>query len=130
MNERPEGIIITISQGMLREKGYRNWLRNFTTAMQDQDMSYWMRLGSPPKHDVLYVYLCIGGKIRYRANFVMSKGPGEMTFSDDKKLFARAWVILAGPVERPRRLLAFPYPKIRVAEKQTKTFNRYKQTFR
>lgn len=102
MEQHPEGIIITISAGMLKEKGYRNWLRNFLDAMDkhDQDWTYWMRQGAKPKRDILYVYLCIGGKIRFRAFYGGSDGPSEKEFSDGKKLFARAWVILSGPLER------------------------------
>lgn len=100
-DERPEGIIITISKQMLKEKGYRNWLRNFIDAMDKEDWTYWMRQGAQPKHTVIHVYLCIGGKIRFRANFVMTQGAGRKTFSDGSSLFGKAWIILAGPVQRP-----------------------------
>lgn len=100
MNELPEGIIITISQGMLKEKGLRNWLRNFLHAMTQEDWLYYMRQGARPKHDILYVYLCIGGKVRYRAYFA-GTSYGEMTFSDGKRMFAKVWIMLSGPVERP-----------------------------
>lgn len=101
MKEQPDGIIITISQGMLKEKGYRNWLRNFLDAMSRDDWTYWMRQGAKPKHDILYVYLCIGSKVRYRANFIMTDGPCEKEFNDGKRMFARSWIVMAGPVERP-----------------------------
>jgi hypothetical protein len=83
--EPPDGIIITISAGMLKEKGYRNWLRNFMNAMGNEGWTYWMRQGAKPKHEILYVYLCIGNRVRYRANFVGTEGPCE-------------WIILCGPV--------------------------------
>lgn len=105
MIEQPDGIVITISAGMLKEKGYRHWLRNFLDAMAKEDWTYWMRVGSRPTRDFLYVYLCIGGRVRFRANYAGSQGPGEMTFSDGKRLFARAWVLLAGPLERPTELI-------------------------
>jgi hypothetical protein len=109
--EQAEGIIITISEKMIKEKGYKNWLRNFLNAMarHDKDCFYWMRQGSCPRRsDLLYVYLCIGGKVRFRAFFAGSQGEGEMTFSDGSKLFGSAWVILGGPVERPPRGQEFP----------------------
>jgi hypothetical protein len=106
----PDGLIITISQQMLKEKGCRNWLRNFLEAMgkHEESWTYWMRLGAVPKCEVLWVYLCIGNKIRYRTNFVMYKGPGQVTFNDGKRMAARAWVVIAGPVvkadqEYPRK---------------------------
>lgn len=114
MIEQPEGIVITISAGMLKEKGYRNWLTNFLLAMDQHDgpngWTYWMRQGSQPKKDILYVYLCIGGKVRFRAYFAGSRGDSDMTFPNldgtKKTMHARAWVLLSGPLERP----AVPVP--------------------
>jgi hypothetical protein len=102
---QPDGIVITISAGMLKEKGYRNWLRNFLDAMHRNDAGeevyYFMRQGTSPKNgNISYVYLCIGNKIRYRAYYAGSRGPSEMTFLDGRTMSAKAWIILAGPVER------------------------------
>lgn len=102
MIQQPDGIVITISQGMLKEKGYRNWLRNFLQAMEKEDWIYYMRQGAAPKRDILYVYLCIGGKVRFRANYGGTQS-GEMQFSDGKTMSAKVWVLLAGPLERPMR---------------------------
>lgn len=101
--EPPEGIIITISQAMLKEKGVANWTRNFLRAMRSENCAYFMKLGSRPKYEVLYVYLCIAGKVRYRANFVESHGPGEFTFQGGKTLYGNAWVVLAGPLSIPHK---------------------------
>jgi hypothetical protein len=101
-NLQPDGIIITISAKMLKEKGYRNWLRNFLHAMRQEDCTYWMRQGAAPKHDILYVYLCIGGKVRFRANFAGTES-GHKTFDGGKKMYARVWIVLCGPLERPPR---------------------------
>ncbi|HDZ27072.1 hypothetical protein LCGC14_0500970 [marine sediment metagenome] len=106
MIDQPDGIIITISQGMLKEKGLRNWLRNFFEAMDNEDLSYWMRQGTKPKRDFLYVYLCIGGKVRYRANYVGAYGPGEMTFTTGETMFGKAWVVISGPLVRA----PWPFP--------------------
>ncbi len=115
MIQQPDGIIITISAGMLKEKGYKNWLQNFLFAMThyEKEWTYWMRLGSPVKRDIVYVYLCIGGKVRFRAFFGGNMGGGEMTFGNwaggpGKTLTARAWITLAGPLERPPRGQTFP----------------------
>jgi len=103
MDSPPDGIIITISQGMLKEKGYRNWLRNFLDAMGKEEWTYWMRQGVKPKlaEHLLYVYLCIGGKIRYRCNFVSAEDGSEKTFANGDSLYAPAWIVMCGPVERP-----------------------------
>ncbi len=83
---------------MLKEKGLRNWLRGFLEAMSKDDWTYWMRQGAKPKYPILWVYLCIGNKVKYRANFVMTEGPREMTFSNGDKMFAKVWIVMCGPV--------------------------------
>ncbi len=98
--EPPEGIIITISQKMIKEKGYKNWLFNYFDAMESDDYTYWMRLGAQPKHNVVYVYLCIGGKVRFRSNFVCSHGQARVTFIDGTEMTARAWIEMSGPLVR------------------------------
>lgn len=98
-----EGIAITISAGMLKEKGYRNWLRNFHGCMCNEGCVYYMRLGAKPRHDnkLLYVYLVIGNKVRYRAYYAGAQDASEVTFDDGKTMYARAWIRMAGPVEKP-----------------------------
>lgn len=110
MIEQPDGIIITVGAKMYGDKehgGYRKWLRNFLGAMEisasSEDWFYWFRQGNQPKaSDTLqYVYLCIGGKIRYRCFYAGSKGPGAMQFTNHtEEMFGKAWVLVAGPVER------------------------------
>lgn len=100
--EQPDGIIITISQKMLEEKGIVNWTKNFLNAMAAEDMTYWMRQGSKPKRDILYVYLCIGGRVRFRALFA-GTDTGLKTFNDGTTMFAKVWIMLAGPVVKPIR---------------------------
>src|SRR3989440_2455118 len=54
-SDLPEGSIITISTGMLKEKGYRHWLKNFLHAMGQEDWTYWMRQGAKPRQAVASV---------------------------------------------------------------------------
>lgn len=104
--EPPEGILLTVSAGMYG-RHYKHWLQNFLDAMAKEDMIYWMRAGSRPKQDqsLQYVYLVIGGKIRFRCMYGGSKGPGTANFDDGRSMDAKAWIILAGPVERPPRVM-------------------------
>lgn len=103
INEPPEGIIITISAQMLKERGYRNWLRNYLDAMSRPDeKTYYMRQGARPRLDsgLSYVYLCIGGRVRFRSYYGGSLGACSVSFDDGRVMSARAWVLLAGPLER------------------------------
>jgi hypothetical protein len=106
MNAPPDAIIITISAAMLKEKGLRNWLRNFLDAMARENHTYWFRLGSVPRFDeLLYVYLCIGGYVKYRCFFAGTHPAGWMTFQDGKQLYGKAWVYACGPVRKaPERI--------------------------
>lgn len=99
-----EGIIITISQKMLKEKGVLPWTRQFLSTMNNPESTYWMRQGACPKRDISYVYLCIGGFVKYRAYFGGThSGNVELTDADGsvRSMYAKAWIVLAGPVERP-----------------------------
>lgn len=104
MTDQPEGIIITISQQMLKEKGVRRWTRSFLEAMANEGWTYWMRQGAMPKRDINYVYLCIGGHIRYRAYFAGTRS-GEVELQSSpgiyERMTAKAWILLSGPVEKP-----------------------------
>lgn len=108
MTEPPEGIIVTIGAKMIGEHGYRHWLRNFLEAMDKsgngEDWFYWLRQGNQPKADasLQYVYLCIGGKIRFRCYYAGSVGHAEKQFENhDHPMYGKAWVLVSGPVARP-----------------------------
>lgn len=102
------GIIVTVGAKML-ENGYRHWLEGFLSCMEasaaGEDVFYWLRQGNQPKMDgtLQYVYLCIGGKIRFRCLYGGSRGPREVEFNDGRKMSAKAWIVLSGPVTRPPR---------------------------
>ena len=101
MIELPEGIIVTVSRKYLKERGERNWLKDFMKAMDDESYTYWLRLGSRPKREVLYIYLVLGNKIRYRYTFVMYEKGGSFNTSDGRIIFANCWLVGAGPLVRP-----------------------------
>lgn len=105
-SQPPEGIIVTIGAKMIGENSYRHWLKNFQEAMErsetDDDWFYWLRQGNQPTYqDIQYVYLCIGGKIRYRTFYAGSFGPREMRFiGKENPIFGNAWILIAGPLMR------------------------------
>lgn len=104
--EPAEAIIITVGAKMYSENGYRHWLRHFLDAMEPRhqtEMYYWFRQGTKPKNDksIQYVYLCIGGKIRYRAYYAGSHGEGEIQFDNKSEpMYGKAWILVGGPIER------------------------------
>lgn len=103
MNEFPDGIIITISMKSIEEKGgYRNFLKEFLDCMEDDHYSsaYWIKAGNKPRHDVLDVYIVIGGRIRWKCTFVESHKAGYIEL-DRGRMYGRGWIVCTGPVERP-----------------------------
>lgn len=103
----PEGIILTVGAKMYREKGYRNWIYNFLSAMglHEQGWTYWFRVQGKPKMDkhLSYVYLTIGGKIRFRAYYAgyQHTPEGEKQFETGGLIHGFHWILISGPIERP-----------------------------
>lgn len=117
----PDGIIVTISAKMYGTHGYRHWISNFLDAMKrhDDGIFYWLRCGVQPKvQDLQYVYLCIGGKIRYRCYFGGSRGAGTKEFMDGRVMDGKSWLVLSGPVEKaPTRIERKGFQGFRYTEK-------------
>lgn len=85
---------------MYESHGYRHWLRNFVEYMAEdleRGCTYSFRGGRPTK-EVQYIYLVIGGRIRFRINFVMGK-EGRQTFDDGRSMDGK-WIIGTGPLVR------------------------------
>lgn len=105
LQEPPEGIIVTVGAKILGDNGYKHWLKNFLEAMSEEGMYYHFRVGAQPKADssLLYVYLCIGNRIRYRGYFAGSRPGGTLTLTNGKgyrEVNGKAWILCAGPIER------------------------------
>jgi hypothetical protein len=107
--EKPDAIILTMPVKFFRD--YPGGMERFrrTLAMVDAGQFVWNQtISSIPKHEVLWCYLCIDGRIQYRLNIShYEKGAKEFNdptptgervvrrFSDSKK-----WGILCGPVQK------------------------------
>ena len=102
---QPDGIILTVSKKMYGENGYRHWLRNFREAMDlhKEGWYYSLRVSSKPIRDaeLLFVYLCIGNKIRYRGYYggTQETPRGFKIFEGDRKVKGRFWIRISGPLE-------------------------------
>lgn len=101
ITEQPVGIILTVSRGMYEANGYRHWLKNFLDCMTCDECHYSFRAGGKVKTEVQYIYLIIGGKIRFRIYFGGSSGSQTRDFDDGRSMWAKAWIFGAGPVTRP-----------------------------
>lgn len=99
--ERPEAIIVTISQTYIKERGYKNWIQDFLNAMINDGWTYWLRLAQKPKFEnLLYVYLLLNGRIRFRCNLVGFYPGSTETFQDGRIITAKNWCVITGPLVR------------------------------
>ena len=109
LDYQPDAVVITLSKEMMMERGYKNWLREFLETMAKDEWTYWFRTSGRPKHEVPWLYIVVGGKVRFRCNLVMTDGPGEKVFNSGRSLFGRGWLVCAGPVVRPPKGHTFPW---------------------
>lgn len=105
MNQRPVAIITTFPRVFFLEKSPREFVREFL-AMNDDGEIYWQcKMGNAPKIEVVYCYIVINNRIRYRANIAGFEPGGKRYFGDGRSATARAWMILTGPVVKaPHRI--------------------------
>jgi hypothetical protein len=101
MKERPEAIIKTMPLvAIWQEQNPRDFLRSLKAV--DRGDTFWLApLPAVPKHEVLYFYFLIQGRLRYRLNISHYEPGGERTFEDGRKWTAKTWAILTGPVVKP-----------------------------
>lgn len=68
---------------------------------RDESAYLYIGLAQQPKHEVLHLYLCIGGKINLRLNLAgYEDGDARQTF-DGHTMKPAVWAICTGPVSRP-----------------------------
>lgn len=138
--ERPEAIIITFPVQFLRDIGISNatpdeikdlftdkdFIRiGFTEVIhQLHHMSknpdnniWWHSMGIKPTQDVLYAYITILGKIRYRANIAGWDPSGIKQFSDGRKRTAKNWLMLCDFVVAPTDIIQQGFQGFRYTQK-------------
>lgn len=104
---RPEGIVVTCGAQMIEEKGgLRKFIKWFESCFED-DNGYWLhKCKNKPQHDIIYVYVIIHGKIKYRLSYGGYQRTA-MAYShpDAQEMTEVEWphVVLGGPlVKAPR----------------------------
>lgn len=113
IDQPPEGIILTVSEKMYGKNGYRVWLFNFICAMglYEKGWAYWFRVAGRPKQDkhLSYVYLTIGGKIRFRGYYggYQHTPAGFKQFETGGLIHGYHWVLISGPIEKPSHKIEY-----------------------
>lgn len=110
-NFPPDGIILTLSAACIKDNGgYREMVKDFLRCRSDVEQPefmrmYWMRLPVKPIHQVMYVYIVMHNKIRWRANIVELHGEGYKEFSGNRVLKAKCWMVVCDFEPMPRPLI-------------------------
>ena len=103
----PEGIVITFGLDLIAEKGgLRSFTRHFLLTMENENSIWLQKCKNSPKYDILYIYIIVAGRLRYRCFY----GGYETGLTNIHNSDARSWsrstviawprIILAGPLER------------------------------
>ena len=95
MREPCDAIVCTISATCIKDQpnGYRGLIEAFDLCDGDRQIFYW-RMSNKPKQEVIWLYLVIGNKVRWRARILDFQPAGYMEFEDGRCLFAKCWVRL------------------------------------
>lgn len=108
---RPIGIIVTFPRVFFEEVSTASFVREFLGMNNPDYEGYWLcKIGSIPRQEVLYCYIIINNRIRYRANIAGFEPGGPQQFdgrlSGKPRIHtAKAWMQLTGPiVKAPYRM--------------------------
>jgi hypothetical protein len=99
--DRPEAILITFPLSMVKEGGgYKAFLSTLEELNQVEGSCWLNKCRNKPKHDVLYVYGVIGGKVRCRFVYAgYGTGPVDVIRANGTRdTVSWSRLILTGPV--------------------------------
>lgn len=110
--ERPIGIVRTLPyygvgasvEACRRRAAYRTMMKAFRGLERDDEAFVRIAFSAKPRHEVLYCYLLVGGRVRVRANIAgWEKGTGQQITSWDGHdlSWAKYWALLTAPVVFP-----------------------------
>jgi hypothetical protein len=98
--EGQQPVILNTKKNLIK-LGYEECLRQLKMTAEDEELLWWHSIGNKPKIDVLYAYITMLNKIRFKATIVSWEPGGEMTFDDNRKRTAKHWLLLDNPVRIP-----------------------------
>lgn len=100
ITQPPIGLITTFSQQMIEYNGGKfSFMRSFLACMDDSDNTWLHRSKNKPRFDILYAYIIIAGKLRYRVNYVgYDTGPAIIYRINHQWQINWPRMILAGPL--------------------------------
>ena len=89
-----DSIYVTLGAAQLKEKPYREQIKDFLKCDGDKFFFNWA-LSVKPKKDFVWVYIVIGNKVRWRARFIgYDKDSPKKIFSDGRRWASTYWLLL------------------------------------
>jgi hypothetical protein len=104
------GIIKTMPMKFFKEYGLRRFMNDYYYYPNISSDHCWsFALSGRPKFDILYLYLLVNGRIRFRSNIIQFEGPGQKVLwinARGRKIVGKAWVLIGGPVVKAPRIIS------------------------
>lgn len=105
-----EGIYVTQSRQRAIElkgsveAGYKDWVQTIEKCHGSNGWLYWWKLGNKPKKDVIYAYIIIENKVRWRARILEFTKEMTKTFltPTPRTMHAKCWMLLYDFEKLPR----------------------------
>lgn len=98
--------------------GFKECIRQLEAVRTNPDDNIWNHsIGTKPTREVLYAYITILGKIRYRANIAAWEPGGEKQFNDGRKRTAKHWLILSDLMKAPKDIECKGFQGFRYTDK-------------
>lgn len=83
-------------------KGFKECIRQIEAVRTHADDMVWYHsIGNRPTQEILWCYISILGKIRYKAKVVEWQPGHEKQFGDGRKMSAKHWLVLCDFVPAP-----------------------------
>ena len=101
--EPPTGIIRTLPSLYADERnvGHRAYRRSINAMEEDEEAVMFIALAQQPRHELLHLYILVGGRIDARFNLIGYE-PGDSRECWDKTIRQpKVWAVCTGPVSRP-----------------------------
>lgn len=105
MTNHPDAILVTLSQQTIKDRrgGLRQILREWQ-ASDGENLTWWYRTGTMPKHLVIWVYWVIGGRVRWKSKLLMIEENRTFQFSGrSEPMYGKTWLGLFDFEPIPRR---------------------------
>jgi hypothetical protein len=139
-SDQPEGILITfpvqflydLGEGYVKDskgrdlyeredcilRGFKDCMRQLEAFAGNPDESIWYHsIGSKPTREVLFAYITILGKVRYRAKVAGWEPEGLRQFSDGRKREAKHWLLLSDFFKAPEEITLKGFQGFRYTQK-------------